>query len=91
VNAENKVMILFNVANNNVKQIEQYLRDNNLFADEPTVNPGKAFTEFSIQVDIKNPDIPLAKIRYELAQRKAVNINTIPVDSSIQNIDILDF
>jgi len=84
-------MILFNVANSNVRQIEQYLRDNNLFADEPTVNAGKTFTEFSIQVDITNPVIPLAKIRYELAQRKAVNINTIPVDSSIQNIDILGF
>ena len=91
VNAENKVMILFNVANDNVKEIEQYLRNNNLFADEPTVNRGKSFTEFSIQVDITNPDIPLAKIRYELAQKKAVNINTIPVDSSIQNLDILSF
>lgn len=91
VNAENKVMILFNVANNDVKNIEQYLRDNNLFADEPTVNVGKTFTEFSIQVDITDPDIPLAKIRYELAKRKAVNINTIPVDSSIQNLDILGF
>jgi ATP phosphoribosyltransferase len=91
VNAENKVMILFNVANDNVKEIEQYLRNNNLFADEPTVNRGKSFTEFSIQVDITNPDIPLAKIRYELAQKNAVNINTIPVDSSIQNLDILRF
>jgi ATP phosphoribosyltransferase len=91
VNAENKVMILFNVANNNVKEIEQYLRDNNLFADEPTVNRGKSFTEFSIQVDTTNQNIPLAKIRYELAERKAVNINTIPVDSSIQNLNILGF
>ncbi len=91
VNAENKVMILFNVSNNDVKNIEQYLRDNNLFADEPTVNVGKTFTEFSIQVDITDPDIPLAKIRYELAKRKAVNINTLPVDSSIQNLDILGF
>ena len=91
VNAENKVMILFNVSNNDVKNIEQYLRDNNLFADEPTVNVGKTFTEFSIQVDITDPNIPLAKIRYELAKRKAVNINTIPVDSSIQNLDILGF
>ncbi len=91
VNAENKVMILFNVSNNDVKNIEQYLRENNLFADEPTVNVGKTFTEFSIQVDITDPDIPLARIRYELAKRKAVNINTIPVDSSIQNLDILGF
>ena len=91
VNAENKVMILFNVSNNHVKEIEKYLRSNSLFADEPTMNIGKTFTEFSIQIDIANPDIPLAKIRYELAKRKAVNINTIPIDSSIYNIDVLGF
>ena len=91
VNAENKVMIIFNVSNKNVKEVENYLRDNSLFADEPTMNIGETFTEFSIQVDIANPDIPLAKIRYELAKRKAVNINTIPIDSSIHNIDVLGF
>src|SRR4030042_4458017 len=51
VNAENKVMILFNVRNDRVSEIEQYLKHNNLFADEPTMNVGKLFTEFSIQVD----------------------------------------
>ena len=91
VNAENKVMILFNVSNEHVAEIEKYLRKNNLFADEPTMNVGKTFTEFSIQVDITNPDIPLAKIRYELARRKAVSINTIPIDSSIPSIDVLGF
>ncbi len=91
VNAENKVMILFNVSNEHVAEIEKYLRNNNLFADEPTMNVGKTFTEFSIQVDITNPDIPLAKIRYELARRKAVSINTIPIDSSIPSIDVLGF
>ncbi len=91
VNAENKVMIIFNVSNKHVKEVENYLRDNSLFADEPTMNIGETFTEFSIQVDIANSDIPLAKIRYELAKRKAVNINTIPIDSSIYNIDVLGF
>jgi ATP phosphoribosyltransferase len=91
VNAENKVMILFNVSNNYVPDIEQYLRVNNLFADEPTMNIGKSFTEFSIQVDKNNANLPLAKIRYELALRKAVNIDTIPIDSSIPNLDVLGF
>jgi ATP phosphoribosyltransferase len=91
VNAENKVMILFNVSNEHTSEIEKYLRENNLFADEPTMNVGKTFTEFSIQVDITNPDIPLAKIRYELAKRKAVSINTIPIDSSIPSINMLGF
>src|SRR4030042_1251390 len=79
VNAENKVMILFNVPNETVPEIEKYLSDNNLYADEPTKNVGKYFTEFSIQVDIRNREIPLAKVRYELAKRKAVNIDTIPI------------
>lgn len=91
VNAENKVMILFNVKNDSVPEIEQYLRDNNLYADEPTMNVGKMFTEFSIQVDRSCTVLPLARIRYELALRKAVNIDTIPVNSSIPSLDVLGF
>lgn len=91
VNAENKVMILFNVRNDCVPEIEKYLKDNGLFADEPTMNIGKQFTEFSIQVDKSNAQLPLAKIRYELALRHAVNIDTIPVDSSIPSLDVLGF
>ena len=72
-------------------EIEKYLKHNNLFADEPTMNAGKMFTEFSIQVDKSNTILPLAKIRYELAMRKAVNIDTIPVNSSIPSIDVLGF
>jgi ATP phosphoribosyltransferase len=89
VNAENKVMILFNVANDMVDEIEKYLGDNELFADEPTKNVGKSFTEFSIQVDKNNKKQSLAQVRYELAKRGAANIDTIPIDSSIQNMDVL--
>jgi ATP phosphoribosyltransferase len=91
VNAENKVMILFNAPNQKVKDVEKYLSDNNLFADEPTKNLGKDYTEFSIQVDITDEKLPLAKIRYELAKLSAVNINTIPINSSIPNVDVLGF
>lgn len=91
VNAENKVMILFNVPNSKVPDIEEYLRSNNLFADEPTVTVGKTFTEFSIQVDRTSSVLPLAKIRYELAKRQAKNIDTIPVTSSIPSMDIIGF
>ncbi len=90
VNAENKVMILFNVANEKVDSIEHYLSDNELFADEPTKNVGKSFTEFSIQVDVENKKHSLAMVRYELAKRGAANIDTIPIDSSIQNINVLN-
>lgn len=90
VNAENKVMIIFNVANIYRKDIEKYLKQNYLFADEPTMNVGSSYTEFSVQIDIDNHEIPLAKIRYELAKRKAVNINTVPIISSIPSLDILE-
>ncbi len=90
VNAEDKVMVIFNIANIYRSDIENYLKKNYLFADEPTMNVGKSFTEFSIQINIANKEIPLAKLRYELAKRKAVNINTVPITSSIQSIDILE-
>ncbi|MCP4406832.1 MAG: hypothetical protein GY807_03570 [Gammaproteobacteria bacterium] len=89
VNAENKVMILFNVPNSLTEAIERYLAENNLFADEPTINSGKDFTEYSIQVDISDQKNPLAKIRYDLAMLKAKNIDTLPIQSSIPGIDVL--
>jgi ATP phosphoribosyltransferase len=90
VNAENKVMILFNVKNEKVTELESYMAANTLFADEPTKNAGKLFTEFSIQVEIGNKKQPLAVIRYELAKLGAVNIDTIPIDSSIKSMDVLN-
>ena len=35
--------------------------------------------------------VPLAKIRYDLAMLKAKHIDTIPIDSSIPGIDVIDF
>ena len=91
VSAENKVMILFNVSNDQVAGIEDYLKNNNLFADEPTVNRGFKYTEYNIQVDRDSKTLPLAKIRYDLAMLKAKSINTVPVDSSIPGLDVLGF
>ncbi len=89
INAENKVMILFNVPNHNVGEIEKYLAAKNLFADEPTVNKGKEYTEYNIQVDTDNISEPLARIRYELAKLGAKSINTIPIQSSIPGIKVI--
>jgi ATP phosphoribosyltransferase len=91
VNAENKVLILFNVPNTRVPEIEKYLSSNALFANEPTKNVGATYTEFNIQVDEDNNTLPLAKVRYELAKYGAVNIDTVPIDSSIQSIEVLGF
>ncbi|MBN1950738.1 MAG: hypothetical protein JW801_06015 [Bacteroidales bacterium] len=90
VNAEDKVLIVFNISNDRVNDIEKYLGENVLFADEPTKNPGKSFTEFSIQVNRSDKNLSLAMVRYQLAKRGAANIDTIPIDSSIQNIDVLN-
>ncbi|MDX1285449.1 MAG: hypothetical protein R3182_10560, partial [Draconibacterium sp.] len=63
VNAEHKVMILFNVPNESIPEVEEYLNENNLFADEPTVNAGETHSQFSIQVDTRKHKLPLAQIR----------------------------
>ena len=89
INAEDKMMLLFNVSNENVFEVDRYLRENNLFADEPTVSIGKQFTVYNIQVDAGNKDEPLAKVRYELAKRGATSINTLPVQSCIPSIRVL--
>ncbi len=86
VNAENKVMILFNASKIDEPKIESYLEEHNLFADEPTKTEGKDYTEYSIQIDTENPETPLAKVRFKLAKLGAKNIDTIPVSSSIPSI-----
>jgi len=91
VNAENKVIIFFNVPNESLPEIKAYLKENKLFADEPTINKGTTHAQLSIQVDTKEHHLPLAQIRYELAVRKAVNIDTIPIDSSISSINVVKF
>jgi ATP phosphoribosyltransferase len=89
IHAENKVMLLFNVPNRLVEGIEQYLSSNNLFGDEPTVNKGKEYTEYDIQVDTDNADKPIAMVRYNLAKLGARSINTIPISSSIPGIKVI--
>ncbi|MDA1043909.1 MAG: hypothetical protein O3C57_01660, partial [Verrucomicrobia bacterium] len=89
INAEDKVMLLFNVSNPESENIEQYLSKNNLFANEPTVNRGKDFTQYSIQVEAGSAHLPVARIRYELARIGAKNIDTVPLLSSIPSLDCI--
>lgn len=84
--AENKVMLLFNVPNSRAAEVERYLASNNLFGDEPTLNKGKEFTEYNIQVGADDPEKPLAMVRYRLAKLGALSINTVPLSSSIPSI-----
>jgi ATP phosphoribosyltransferase-like protein len=84
--AENKVMLLFNVPNQAAGEVDRYLRQNNLFGDEPTVTGGKDFAEYNIQVDAADPEKPVAMVRYTLAKLGARSINTIPITSSIASL-----
>ena len=90
INAENKVLLLFNVPVKNAVEVEAYLVRNNLFADEPSRISGKAYTEYSIEVDTASAKLPLAQIRYELAEMGARGIDTVPLTSSIPAIGVID-
>jgi ATP phosphoribosyltransferase len=90
INAENKVLLLFNVPVKNAPQVEAYLVQNNLFADEPSRISGQSYTEYSIEVDTASAKLPLAKIRYDLAVMGARGIDTIPLTSSIPAINAID-
>jgi ATP phosphoribosyltransferase len=87
--AENKVMLLFNVPNQRSDEVERYLSANNLFGDEPTLNRGREYTEYNIQVEADDPEKPIALVRYTLAKLGARSINTIPITSSIPSIKVI--
>ncbi len=89
--AENKVLLMFNTKKEQAPGILEYLRANKLFADEPTMNEGVSFIEFSVQMDTSNKALPLAKVRYELAKHGATHIETVPLDSSIPGLSVIDF
>jgi ATP phosphoribosyltransferase len=89
--AENKVLLFFNAKNECADDVLRYLSGNRLFADEPTMNTGENYTEFSIQMDLNNPKLPIAKVRYELARIGATGIETVPLDSCIPSFDAIDF
>jgi ATP phosphoribosyltransferase len=90
INAENKVLLLFNVPVKNATEVDAYLVRNNLFADEPSRISGKSYTEYSVEVDTAGCNIPLAQIRYELAVMGARGIDTVPLTSSIPAISVID-
>ncbi|MEX2016229.1 MAG: hypothetical protein WD873_06280, partial [Candidatus Hydrogenedentales bacterium] len=89
--AERKVLVLFNSPRSAVDAIVRYLEQNKLFAEEPTMNEGANYVEFSIQVDADSKKLPLARIRYELAKLGATSIETVPLESSIPGINAVDF
>ncbi len=89
LNAENKVFLLFNVPKDKTGAVEEYLEKNNLFGDEPTINKGEHYAEYSIQLDITDRVNPVAEVRYRLAKLGAKSIETIPLSSSIPSLDCI--
>lgn len=87
--AENKVLMFFNTKKEDVPKILEYLEKNRLFADEPTMNDGVHFTEFSVQISTSSAELPLAKARYELAKLGATHIETVPLESSIPGLSVV--
>ena len=91
IHAENKVLVSFNAKKSDEQKLLAYLTDAHAFGDEPTMSEGVNFTEFSIQVDAGSRDLPLARVRYELAKLGATSIETIPLESSIPSLNAVDF
>jgi ATP phosphoribosyltransferase len=89
--AEGKVLVFFNAKKDDVPKLVEYLETNSLFGDEPTINEGVNFTEFSVQLDATSTALPLAKARYELAKHGATAIETMPLESCIPSLDVIDF
>ena len=89
--AEDKVLLFFNAKNDLVPEILEFLKEHALFGDEPTMNAGDGYTEFSVQVSTTNKHMGLAAVRYELAKIGATHIETVPLDSCITSLDALPF
>jgi ATP phosphoribosyltransferase len=89
--AENKVLLSFNARKDDATVVMDYLTKNKLFGEEPTMNEGINFIEFSVEMSTDRVDLPLAKVRYELAKLGATSIETVPLDSSIPGLDVIDF
>jgi len=46
--------------------------------------------EFSVQVDLSRSDLPVARVRYELARLGATHIETIPLNSCIPSLNVIN-
>lgn len=90
INAEDKVMVVFDAPKDLAASIEKYLEENHLFADEPSKTEGEKYVQYSIQMRTNDPKIPIARARYELAALGARSINTMPLTSAIPGVGCVD-
>ena len=67
---------------NSYSDIYKFIGDR-LFGNEHTINRGKDYTEYSIRLDTKRTDLPIAMAGYKLTSPGASSIVTISQLSSI--------
>ncbi|MBS3119438.1 hypothetical protein J4475_01295 [Candidatus Woesearchaeota archaeon] len=83
--AEGIEMLVFNVPAGQVSAVYKYLRQQRLFASEPSIVKGDEFWEFTIQLDTRNPELPLVDVQYALRKLGAEAIDRFPLLSSAGN------
>src|SRR5262245_18271218 len=89
--AQDKDLVLFNALQTDKGKILAYLEKNKLFGTEPTMNEGEKYMEFSVELKTHDPNLPIARVRYELAKIGATAIETAPLESSIPSLSAIDF
>jgi len=84
LSAQGKDLVTFNISNNNLDVVLQYIRKNKLFADEETVIPGKRMSEITLELPTRNCDKPLIDIIGNLKDLGATAIEGTPLSYSIR-------
>ena len=84
VNAQGKDLVTFNVGNKDLDKVLSYIRENQLFADEETVIPGKTMSEITLELPTRNCDKPLVDVLGDLKDLGASAIEGTPLSYSIK-------
>ena len=84
VNAQGKDLVTFNVGNKDLDKVLDYIRKNQLFADEETVIQGKKMSEITLELPTRNCDKPLIDVLGDLKDLGASAIEGTPLSYSIK-------
>lgn len=83
MNAYGRDLVVFNVPNEKLPMVLDYIRANSLFGDEESVVPGNKVSEITLQLYTKSPSRPLIDIIGDLVDRGATSIEGIPLNYSL--------
>jgi len=82
--SQEKDLITFNAANNDLERILNYVRTNGLRGDEETVVKGNRYSEITIEVPTTDKENPLIDILADLKSLGAKSIEGVPLSYSIR-------